>query len=184
MPSLPFPNTGSALVILESGRPARNLRAYVYADALLTIPAEIYADVGGVKGDRIPAGDDGRVSFRLDAHGRQTPYWGPASGADRLWVLVNGVANRVDADYDPRLDAFDAVLASVSARLDALEEGSGPPDPPPTPGSSFALDPDNPLIVTTVDTNPGIDFDGNVVVVATDTAGGVAVSGNVLVVTV
>jgi hypothetical protein len=117
VPSLRFPDTGTRRVELNNGKPAINARGYLYEDEDLTVPAEVYRDVNGVKGDQYPEDEDGRVSIRLDAYGRQVDYWGPASGQDRLWIVVAGVKSVVDADYNSRLD-------SLGARVTDLESDS------------------------------------------------------------
>lgn len=115
MASLPFPDTGTRLVILPSGRPAVNVTGHLYADSTLTGPAEIYLDVNGVKGALVSADSSGRVPITLNAHGEQPDYWGPAAGTDRLWIVVNGVASKVDADYNARLDGLGVRVAAFEA---------------------------------------------------------------------
>ncbi|MET8278273.1 hypothetical protein [Micromonospora sp. NPDC005174] len=112
MTSLLFPDSGSRVVVLLSGKPAVNARAYVYADRELTQPAEVYHDADGVKGTLIQPDADGRVSFQLDAYGAQRDYWGPVSGATQLWIVVYGVATLVSADYNRRLDSIQAEVPS------------------------------------------------------------------------
>lgn len=119
--SLPFPDTGTKVVLLPNGRPAIGQRGYLYEDVDLTVPAEVYRDVNGTKGSLITPDGDGRVHITLDAYGAQVPYWGPADGQDYLYIVVNGVAWRVDADYNKRLDAVQAQLASVMAYLNGDE---------------------------------------------------------------
>ncbi len=119
--SLPFPDTGTKVVLLPNGRPAVNARGYLYADVDLTQPAEVYRDVNGVKGPLIAPDLEGRVYITLDAYGAQVPYWGPLSGQDYLYIVVNGVAWRVDADYNKRLDGVQAQLAAVMAYLNGEE---------------------------------------------------------------
>jgi hypothetical protein len=118
MPSLRFPDTGTRYVELSNGRPAINQVGYLYADEALTVVAEAYVDVSGVKGALLPTDVDGRRYITLDAYGRQPDYWGPNSSQDRLWILINGVKSRVDADYNARID-------TVEARVVTLEAGSG-----------------------------------------------------------
>ncbi len=154
--SLRFPDNGSRYVFLPNGRPAANARIYYYADAALTVPAEIYADVDGSKGALVAADVDGRVSLRLDAFGGQRSFWGPASGQDRLWTVANGVVSAIDADYNARID-------SVEARLAALEAGGGG-----GPGGSggITVDPDNSNILIIDDSqSDGLTFDGDTLVV-------------------
>lgn len=106
MASLKFPDSGTRRVERNDGRPAVNARAYLYADADLTVSAEAYRDVNGTKGALLPTDDDGRRYTTLDGYGRQKDFWGPADGTARLWVVVNGVASQVDADYKARIDAL------------------------------------------------------------------------------
>lgn len=115
--SLLYPANGERLVITTSGRPAINARAYLYSDAALTVPAEVYEDADGVKGDAISLDVDGRRQVVLDAYGRLPLFWGPAAGQDQLWVVINGVASQIDAATDARIDA-------LAARVDDLEEDS------------------------------------------------------------
>ncbi len=115
--SLPFPDTGTRVVILPSGKPAVGARGYLYADAALTQPAQVYRDNNGTKGTLIAPDTDGRVFFTLDAYGAQVPYWGPSSGQDYLYLVINGVAWRVDADYNKRIDLVNAQMSAVMAYL-------------------------------------------------------------------
>jgi len=176
--SLPYPDSGSKLVLLPTGKPAAGVRGYLYADEQLTQPAEVYTDVAGAKGALIPV-VDGRVTVTLDPFGRQPRYWGPASGVDHLWMVINGLASRIDADYDPRLDALETALAAALVRLNVLDGGGGP-----TPGSGFSVDNTNSSILVAADTAAGLTIDGSVLTVDTILAAGVAVDGAVLVVTV
>lgn len=115
MSSLMFPDTGTRMVILDSGEAATHARGYLYADAALTIPAEVYTDVSGSVGEPIAEDGAGRVSVRLDAYGRLPNFWGPEDGTDRLWVVVNGVSSVVDADYNSRLDTLSERVADLEA---------------------------------------------------------------------
>lgn len=196
MPSRPFPDTGSRLVLLPTGRPAVGVRGYLYADVALTIPAEAYVSAGSGPGALLPLDEMGRRYITLDGFGRQPRYWGPASGQDQLWIIINGAVTRVDADYDPRLDTLEAGLSAVDtlqealidvlARLDAIEDGVvTPPDPDPDPEiSGFSLDPGNSAVLIADTTSTGIALDGMVLTVDTILAAGVATDGNTLVVTI
>lgn len=120
MPSLLFPDTGTRLVVLPSGRPAARATGYLYADAALSTPAEAYEDLGGVRGELLPTDEEGRRYITLDVHGEQPPYWGPDAGGDRLWIVFNGVASAVDADYNARIDAVEIQVADLgSSPIDA-----------------------------------------------------------------
>ncbi|MFI7073567.1 glycine-rich domain-containing protein [Micromonospora sediminicola] len=114
MPSLRFPDTGTRYVLLPSGKPAVNARAYLYADDSLTTPAEVYYDVDGVLGPPVPLDEDGRRWVTLNAYGEQPDYWGPADGTEKLWVVVNGVPSVVHADYNARINTA-AAQASYAA---------------------------------------------------------------------
>ncbi|MEU7170314.1 hypothetical protein ABZ949_02335 [Micromonospora tulbaghiae] len=128
MPSLRFPDSGTRMVLTGSGRPALNARGYLYADDTLTTPAEVYRDVNGVKGALIGVDAEGRRYVDLDAYGEQPDYWGPDSGATRLWIVVNGVASAVHADYGRRIDTLTAQVggaetpAQAQAKADAAAE--------------------------------------------------------------
>lgn len=115
MASLMFPDSGSRLVLYKSGAAAINARGYLYADETLTEPAEAYRDDDGAPGDRIAEDEDGRVSVRLDAYGRQPDFWGPEDGTDRLWMVVGGVASIVDADYNARTDDLEGRVSDVES---------------------------------------------------------------------
>lgn len=118
MASLKFPDTGTRYVELPNGKPALGQTGYLYQDAALTVVAEAYADVNGVKGALLPTDENGRRYIRTDGYGRQVDYWGPVSGQDRLWIVINGVASPVDADYNARID-------SVETRVTAVEGSVG-----------------------------------------------------------
>lgn len=177
MASLPFPNSGSELVVLPNGRPAAGAKIYIYQDVALTIPAEIYYDVAGAKGPPVPLDSGGFRALTLDAYGRQPRYWGPANAQDQLWVLANGVASRVDADYDPRLDFLTAQNADLLARLQALENGTGPVNPG-NPGFTYV---NGVLLADT--TAPGISYVNGVLTIDDAVAAGVSYSNGVLLVT-
>jgi hypothetical protein len=139
------------MVVMESGRPAvgpsgTNAVGSLFADAGCTTPAEAYADAAGVQGALLPLDDEGGRRVVLNGFGEQPDYWGPADGTSVLWIRVNGVVSRVNADYDPRIsdlnarkvDAGDARLtaagllvsqqagASDKARLQAAVNNAAP----------------------------------------------------------
>lgn len=102
MTSLRFPDSGTRLVEYRSGVPAAGQVGQLFADQACTTPAEVYADNNGVKGSAISGS-----TVTLDQYGQQPDYWGPAAGTSSLWIRVNGVVSRVDADYDARIDSAD-----------------------------------------------------------------------------
>jgi len=156
--SLKFPDTGTRLVVLPSGKPAIGVVGYLYADKTLTIPAEVYYDANGTKGDRIAALAIGGVPITLNAYGEQPDYWGPTDGTDRLYLVVNGVVSGVDADYNSRIDA-------VEIRTAALE-----------PGGSAAATPATRTVSTTAPLSGGGDLSANRILgVSAATAGAVGV---------
>lgn len=125
MPSLMFPDTGTRHVVLPgTGGLAVNARGYLYADEDLTVPAEVYYDLDGTKGALIPVDEQGRRSIVLDAYGRQGNYWGPQDGTARLWIVVNGVASPVDADYKARIDAVVDVVESIDSDASAVADAA------------------------------------------------------------
>lgn len=107
MASLLFPDTGTRMVVYRSGAAAANQIGQLFTDEACTTPAEIYADNAGTKGALIASS-----SIPLDKNGEQPDYWGPVAGTDRLYIRVNGIVSKVDADYNARIDA---VLANVGA---------------------------------------------------------------------
>lgn len=118
--SLRFPDTGTRMAVLDSGRPAKNSRGYVYADEACTVVAEAYADVDGVKGALLPVDELGRRYITLSAYGEQPYWWGPADGTSVLWLRVNGVASRVDADYGPRIGDVTAQATQTATVVGSL----------------------------------------------------------------
>jgi hypothetical protein len=178
VPSRPYPDSGSRLVLLPSGKAAAGAIMYVYADAALTVPAQVYSDVAGAKGPLVVPGVDGRVQLTLDAYGRQPRYWGPDSGQDTLYVVINGVGSPVDADYDPRLDALETALADVLARLVVLEAGAGVVQPGQTPFAPLSAG-----LLSATDLFTGITFTGGLLTVDDLLVPGVSYAGGVLTVT-
>lgn len=120
MASLPFPDSGTRMVLRHDGRPAVNSVGLYYGDAAGTAPAEIYADVAGVKGALISGS-----TLTTDTYGQQRDYWGPVDGTDRLWVSFDGgPLVPVDADYNARIDAAVAgseTPAGAQAKADAAQ---------------------------------------------------------------
>lgn len=174
MASLPYPDLGSILVLLPNGRPAAGVRGYLYADEELTETAIAYRRVAGVKGPLLPTDELGRRYITIDAFGRQPRYFGPDTGEQSLWIIINGIVSRVDADYDPRIDALEA-------RVLALEGGTTPPNPGL---SGFSVDPDFPTTLIADTAFAGLGLDGDVLTVDTILAAGVSVDDTVLVVTI
>jgi hypothetical protein len=113
--SLPFPDTGTRMVVYPTGKPAVDAVGYLSADEDLTAPAEVYYDVDGVKGGLIPLDSDGRRPITLDGYGEQPDYWGPVAGTRRLWLTVNGVTSPVDADYKAQIEAISSAVIDNSA---------------------------------------------------------------------
>lgn len=109
MASLQFPDSGSRQVQYANGDQAVNQVGTLYADAALTVLAEIYSDNAGAVGALIPT-----ATITTDAYGRQPDYWGPAAGTDHLWIVVNGgPPSRVDAAYGPRINAATTAAAGA-----------------------------------------------------------------------
>ena len=124
MPSLRFPDTGTRMAVTDSGRPAKNTRGYLYLDQACTIVAEAYADTDGARGGLLPVDVDGRRYITLSAFGEQPYWWGPQDGTATLWLSVNGVVSRVDADYGPRLSALGgAAVRNVSTSSGTVAAG-------------------------------------------------------------
>lgn len=113
MASLRFPDTGTRMVVLPTGKPAATALGFLYADEDLITAAEAYTDVDGVKGTLIPLDDDGRTPLTLDGYGEQPDYWGPADGARRLWLAVNGVVSPVDADYKAQIESLSVAVGDA-----------------------------------------------------------------------
>ncbi|MFJ1539293.1 hypothetical protein ACIODS_12190 [Micromonospora chalcea] len=120
MPSLKFPDTGTRMAVLRSGRPAAKARAYVYTDQACTTVADAYADNGGQPGGSLPVDSSGRRYLILNEHGEQPDWWGPTDGTATLWLSVNGVTSRVDADYGRRF----AALGAAAVRDVGVEAGT------------------------------------------------------------
>lgn len=100
MASLKFPDTGTRMAVYRSGAPAAGQTGELFADVACTTAAEVYADNSGVKGALNAA-----ATIPLDEYGQQPDYWGPGDGTDFLFLRVNGIVSRVDADYNSRIDA-------------------------------------------------------------------------------
>lgn len=104
MPSLLFPDAGSRRADDDNGRPAKNRPVVVYANSAGTSLATIYADSNGTPGAQV-AGS----ALSTDSRGYLPLFWGPTSGADKLWVRVgNGPVWPIDADLNARLDAIES----------------------------------------------------------------------------
>lgn len=108
MASLLFPDSGTRMAVMQSGRPAvgpagANAVGYLYADEGCTTPAEAYVDSAGVKGALLPLDDEGGRRVVLNGFGEQPDYWGPADGTDQLWIRVNGIVSAVYADSSARI---------------------------------------------------------------------------------
>src|SRR5690348_13221213 len=108
------------MVVYRSGAAASDQTGELFADEACTTPAEVYADNAGVKGALI---SDSRIT--LDGYGRQPDYWGPADGTDHLYLRVNGVVSRVDADYDARLDARLETATAAATYMTLPQPGIG-----------------------------------------------------------
>lgn len=111
MASLPFPDAGSRYATDGSGRPAALRPVVVYADADGAALAEIYADTDGSPGALVADS-----TLATDAYGMIPYFWGPASGADKLWISVNaGPIWPVDADNNSRIDGLAVRVAAVES---------------------------------------------------------------------
>lgn len=109
MPSLLFADAGSRKVEYLSGAPAINRLATVYTSAAGTTLAAIYADTAGAPGAAITGSQ-----LTTDAYGYLPLFWGPADGADRLYITVaGGPLWPVDADANARTDALTTRVAAI-----------------------------------------------------------------------
>jgi hypothetical protein len=114
VPSRKFPDTGTRVVVMQDGGLAADKVGRYFQDEAATVPAEMYADVAGVKGALIATSQ-----LPTNGFGEQADYWGPESGQDRLWVSVNGgPVMATDADYNARID-------DVEGRVTVIESGGG-----------------------------------------------------------
>jgi hypothetical protein len=102
------PDANSRLVYAVAGtrlQPAVGATAVVYSDAAGTVLADIAAYQPGNPGT--PGAVISGSTVTVDATSQLPLFWFPASGADTLYVKVDGgPVTAINADYDSRLDTF------------------------------------------------------------------------------
>lgn len=111
MVSLKYPSDADRYVLTYDGRPARRAVIVLFSDEALTVPAEIYADVAGVKGSLIVTS-----IVETDNRGFLSAFWGPASEQDTLYYQVSagGPAWPIHADVDARLDNVETLFSTTA----------------------------------------------------------------------